>query len=182
MNRSIIIIRVENNADVVLVRQRAHALAELAGFDTIKQTSFATALSEISRNALQYARAGRVDFTIEIHGAQSILVATVSDNGPGIEAIRANGGHWSRSVEFSGHGIASARKLVKNFSIECAASGGTVVKLGVPFQPGQKIPAEAIAEWMAHLVKQQPRSFLEEMQHRNQELVATLEAFQHKEI
>src|SRR3954470_3865543 len=101
---SIIVIRVETNADVVLVRQRAQAVAELAGFDAIKQTSFATALSEIARNALQFAKRGRVEFTIENQGTQRFLTATVTDGGPGIPQVIANGGYWDRAIKFQGHG------------------------------------------------------------------------------
>src|SRR4051794_38005424 len=114
---SIMVIRIETNADVVLARQRAQAIAELAGFDKIKQTSFATALSEMARNALQFAQRGRVDFTLEHQGSHHFLGATVTDAGPGIPEILANGGYWYPGMKFSGHGIASARKLVKIFSI-----------------------------------------------------------------
>jgi signal transduction histidine kinase len=179
---SIIVIRVETNADVVLVRQRAQAIAELAGFDAIKQTSFATALSEIARNALQFAKRGRVDFTIENKGSQRFLTATVTDGGPGIREVVANGGSWDRAIKFGGHGIASARKLVKLFSIYCPAAGGSCVKLGICFPDNHAIPADALSAWGAHLANQQPRSFLEEMQHRNHELVVALEALQRNEV
>ena len=182
MNPAILIIRVESNADVVLVRQRAQSIAELAGFDTIKQTSFATALSEIARNSLQFAQSGRVTFTIETEEAQRFLSATVTDNGPGIPAILANGGRWNRAFKFNGHGIASARRLVKSFSIVCPSSGGCSVRLGILFPQDHFLPHDAVTLWSARLASQPPRNFLEEMQHRNQELGATLEALQRKEI
>jgi len=180
--RPILIVRVETAADVVLVRQRAQAIAEIAGFDTIKQTSFAAALSEIVRNALQYADGGRVEFAIETLGAQTFLAASIIDRGPGISEILANGGEWNREVPFRGHGIASARKLVKILSITCPKEGGTCVRLGIPFADNDAVTPEAISTWSARLARQQPRTLLEEMQHRNQELVVALETLRRKEI
>src|SRR5688572_24834289 len=178
----IIVIRVESTADVVLVRQRAQALAEIAGFDSIKQTSFATALSEISRNALQFARGARVEYRVENQGHQRYLAADVTDDGPGIAEVIANGGLWDRNIKFRGHGIASARKLVKLFSIYCPAKGGCSVRLGIAFDQEFTVPPDAVMKWTAELMRQQPRSMLEEMQHRNQELMVALDTLRLKEI
>jgi anti-sigma regulatory factor (Ser/Thr protein kinase) len=174
-SRAIIKLKVQSSADVVLVRQRAQAIAELAKFDTIKQTSFATALSEIARNSLQFASSAFVEFVVVTEGVSNYLTAVVTDNGPGIAEIRARGGQWDRSVVFDGHGIRSARKLVKQFSIECPAAGGTVVKLGIAFPARSNVTPESIASWCAGLMLQKPRNLLEEMHHRNQELVLTLD-------
>jgi anti-sigma regulatory factor (Ser/Thr protein kinase) len=142
----IIVIRVESTADVVLVRQRAQALAEIAGFDSIKQTSFATALSEISRNALQFAKGARVEYSVESHGSKRYLAAEVTDRGPGIAEVIANGGSWDRNITFHGHGIASARKLVKMFSIYCPESGGCSVRLGRGAEVDRRADAAAAAQ------------------------------------
>lgn len=181
ITRSINQIQVRSPADVVLVRQRAQAIAELAQFDSIKQTSFATAISEIARNAIQFAKEGRVVFAIESYGNLHFLTASVIDQGPGIAEVLSRGGLWDRSIVFHGHGLSSARKLVKQFSINCPAVGGTIVKLGLRFPPGFVVGSELVMNWSGKLAAQKPRNLLEEMHHRNQELVATLEALQVKE-
>ena len=56
-------IRLEH--DVVLVRQRARQIAGLLGFETQDQTRIATAVSEVARNAFQYAHSGKVEFLVE---------------------------------------------------------------------------------------------------------------------
>lgn len=180
--RSIITITVQSSADVLLLRQRAQEVAQLAGFDTLKQTSFATALSEIVRNALQFAGGGVVDFIIESQRHLHFLLAVVSDRGPGIAQVRREGGHWFSSIQLPGKGITSARKLVRSFSIACPAAGGTIVKLGLCFPENHLLDFESVSSWGAKLAAQKPRGFLEEMQHRNQELLITIEALQLKEI
>jgi signal transduction histidine kinase len=181
ITRSIIQVQVRSAADVVLARQRAQAIAELAGFDTIKQTSFATAISEIARNAVQFASEGRVAFMTESYGNLHFLVASAIDQGPGIAEIRNRGGQWDANVVLAGHGISSARKLVKQFSINCPASGGTIVKLGLRFPAGFILSAEIVARWSSQLAAQKPRNLLEDMQQRNQELVLMLNALEVKE-
>src|SRR5262249_17902194 len=47
----IVTVPIETEADVVTVRQRAHRLAELLGFERQDQTRIATAVSELARNA-----------------------------------------------------------------------------------------------------------------------------------
>ena len=46
-------------------RQRARQLAALLGFDSQDQTRISTAVSEIVRNAFEYAGGGRVEYGIE---------------------------------------------------------------------------------------------------------------------
>src|SRR5689334_6365961 len=85
-------IRTEN--DVVLCRQRARQFSEALGFPGQDQIRVATALSEIARNAYQYAGGGRVEFAVETEPRfatprqpQQRLLILVSDEGPGIAAI-----------------------------------------------------------------------------------------------
>jgi signal transduction histidine kinase len=179
--RSIIQVQVRSPGDVVLARQRAQAIAELAQFDSIKQTSFATAISEIARNAVQFAGEAKVGFAIESDGALHFLTASVIDQGPGIAAVLDRGGLWDGSIVFAGEGIGSARKLVKQFSINCPPSGGTIVKLGLRFPPGVTLGPELILSWSASLAAQKPRNLVEEMHRQNQELGATLDALHLKE-
>ena len=73
--------------DVVLARQRARQLAAGLSVDPQDQTRFATAVSEIGRNAYQYAGGGKVEFRID-DGAPPLLVARVIDRGPGIARLK----------------------------------------------------------------------------------------------
>lgn len=51
---------IRHEYDVVLVRQRARQIAAALKFDSQDQTRIATALSEVARNAFQYAGGGFV--------------------------------------------------------------------------------------------------------------------------
>ena len=61
---------IRHQQDVVLVHQRARRLAALLGFEVQDQTRIATSVSEIARNALEYAGGGKaallVDLPVEV--------------------------------------------------------------------------------------------------------------------
>ena len=146
ITRSILQVQVRSAADVVLARQRAQAIAEIAGFDAIKQTSFATAISEIARNAVQFAREGRVGFTIESYGNLHFLTASVIDNGPGIAPeqqeevfARFHRSGAPRGEAALGLGLPLTRQFVEahggKVQLESALGKGTSVTLTIPRAP-----------------------------------------------
>lgn len=65
MTLKILTLEIRYEQDVVLTRQRTRQIAELLGFNVTEQTRMATAVSEIARNAFQYAGGGRVEFGVQ---------------------------------------------------------------------------------------------------------------------
>ena len=51
-------IKIKNDYDVILARQSGREMAANAGFGSADQTRFATAISELTRNIVQYAGSG----------------------------------------------------------------------------------------------------------------------------
>ena len=74
--------------DIVLVRSRTRRLAELLGFDAQDQTRITTAVSEIARNAFEYAGGGQVEFRPDGETPPPEFVIVVRDRGPGIADLR----------------------------------------------------------------------------------------------
>src|SRR6202012_5712428 len=85
---SVLIIQVGlvTERDVVQARQRAREVAADLGLDNQDQIRFATATSEMARNAFRYAKNGKVSFTLEVEPPQRIEV-TITDSGPGIRNL-----------------------------------------------------------------------------------------------
>src|SRR6201989_3618177 len=84
----IVTVPIENEGDVVTVRQRAHRIAELLGFERQDQTRIATAVSELARNAFSYAGGGRAEFILDPSPAPQIFHVTIADKGPGIGDVQ----------------------------------------------------------------------------------------------
>jgi anti-sigma regulatory factor (Ser/Thr protein kinase) len=83
----LISLNIGEETDIVMARQRSRQIAAAAGFSQQDQVRLATAVSEVGRNAFQYAGGGRVEFFLELEGKPQILWIHVVDHGPGIRDI-----------------------------------------------------------------------------------------------
>ena len=166
-------IRYEN--DVVAARQRARQLAACLGFDLQDQTRIATAVSEMARNAYQYAGGGAVQFQVRGRVPQ-MFVIVVNDNGKGIANLNQILLGRYRSETGMGIGIVGAKRLMDRFEIESSPAKGTVVLLGkvLPKSTGPLGPRDiqAIADKIARAGALDP---LQELQQQNKELLRALE-------
>src|ERR1700744_5166159 len=84
----IVTVPIENEGDVVTVRQLAHRIAEMLGFDRQDQTRIATAVSELARNAFGYAGGGRAEIVLDSAIVPQRFVVRISDKGPGIANLQ----------------------------------------------------------------------------------------------
>lgn len=167
--------------DIVLARQRARQIAQLLGFEAQDQTRIATAVSEIARNAFQYAQGGRVEFSVETAESVPYLLMTICDRGPGIPHLaQVLSGQYTSSTGL-GLGLVGARQLMDRFEVESTPSG-TEVKIAknLPLLAPSLTPPQlsAIAD---RLIQRSPQSPFQEIQQQNQELLQALEALRRRE-
>lgn len=166
------------------VRARARHAGELLGLDELQRTRFTTAVSEIARNAVQFAGEGKVTFLFDDGGdaAPQRLVAQVSDAGPGMPAP---GGLPNGRLNASGNvptGLAGSRRLVDRLEIESVPTGGTLVQLEMLLpRRGPRLGPAQLAAAARQLARRDPQSPLEELEHQNRELLATLEQLRSKQ-
>ena len=163
--------------DVVQVRQRGRQIAALLGFDTQEQTRMATAISELARNAYEYAGGGTVYFGIEREpGGKELLVVRLRDEGPGIHDVQAILDGRYESPTGMGLGILGARRLTERFRIDSVPGRGTTVEIARSLRPGtpELGPAGAarIADELARSAEHSP---FEEIRRQNQELLRALD-------
>jgi serine/threonine-protein kinase RsbT len=118
---------INSDQDIVTARQRGRALATELGFSTGDATLVATAISELARNIVSYARKG--DITLKIVQAlsrQGVLIIA-SDSGPGIRDIpQALRDGFSTSGSL-GLGLPGVRRLMDEFEITSKPGRGTIV-------------------------------------------------------
>ena len=120
-------VQVTTDRDIVLARERGRELATHVGFGTTDQAIIATAISELARNILQYARCGEILVgSIEDTTKRGIMVVA-SDQGPGIASIdEAMQDGYSTSGGL-GIGLPGVRRLVDDFVIKSRTGVGTTV-------------------------------------------------------
>ena len=164
---------ISSEYDVVLARQRAWQIAAQLGFDAQDQTRIATAVSEIARNAYQYASGGRVSY--ELDPTPATLLITVRDRGPGIARLSDVLDGRYRSATGMGLGILGARRLGDRFEIDSSRETGTTVVFG-KLLPTRSAPVTS--ETGARVGRELARAALPdpivEIRAQNQELLRAL--------
>ena len=120
---------VARDADVVAVRRRARECGVQAGFAGTDLTLIATAVSEIARNIVKFARRGEFRFSVVTDARRTGLLIVARDSGPGIadldEAMR-DGYSTYRGL---GLGLPGARRLMDEFDIVSEVGKGTTVTM-----------------------------------------------------
>lgn len=122
-------VAIESDADIVMARQQARALAKELGFCSSDLTLIATALSELARNIVEYAHDGEIILTPTRHGERRGIVITARDRGPGIADVeRAMQDGYSTSKGL-GLGLPGTKRLMDEFEINSGAGQGTTVRI-----------------------------------------------------
>ena len=175
----ILSVAIRNEADVVSARQHARRVAELLGFETQDQTRIATAVSEIARNAFEYAGGGRVNFSLLAAGtagpnAPQRLAATIADRGPGIGQLDAVLDGRYRSRTGLGVGLLGAKRLMDRLHVETGPSGTTVsMEKLMPRRP--PVARDELATLVNRIAAELPVDPLVVLAEQNRELVASLD-------
>lgn len=120
---------VASDTDIVAARQRGRALAMRLGFSSSDATIVATAISELARNIVLYAKRGEIVLASVVNGEHHGLVITACDDGDGIADIRqALQDGYSTSGRM-GVGLPGVKRLMDEFEISSTVGKGTVVSV-----------------------------------------------------
>lgn len=164
--------------DVVMARQHARLLAGSLGFPQQLQIRIATAVSEIVRNAFQYAGGGRVDFSMVSEASPSgsrrlrqTLLIEVSDKGNGIASLEEILAGSYRSETGMGIGIVGTRRLMDRVDIESTADGTTIRMSKVLPPTAPEISPKELQAIVDELSRRAPEGAFEEVRVQNRELL-----------
>ena len=120
-------VSINSDQDIVSARQKGRMMASELGFSPGDATLIATAISELARNIVSYARKGQITLKmVNSLNRQGILVVA-ADDGPGIADIRQalrDGFSTSGSL---GLGLPGVRRLMDEFEINSEPGRGTIV-------------------------------------------------------
>lgn len=169
---SILTLQIRLAADAVYVRQTARDIAEALGFNRNDQTRIATAVSEIARNAWQYAGGGEVFFGV-VPGAMPVFQICVQDNGPGI--IKAEHHFARHDPATAGKGMVGASTIMDSFSMDTAPGVGTTITMGKALPSHATVwEAADLTRIAEDLAQRPPQTLVEELHRQNQELLRSL--------
>jgi len=122
-------VRIQNSADIVAARQQGRALASQAGFSHSNLTIIATAISEVARNIVEYAKEGHVIITLITDASKRGVEIVATDEGPGIADVTTVMRDGFSTGKGLGIGLPGARRLMDDFAIASAVGTGTIVTM-----------------------------------------------------
>lgn len=122
-------IPISNEIDIVSARQQGKAIGSSLGFSSSELTLIATAISEIARNIVTYAREGLVTLSVVDMGSKQGLSIVAEDEGPGIPDLSLAMQDGYSTGKSLGLGLPGARRLMDEFEIQSEVGKGTVIRM-----------------------------------------------------
>jgi serine/threonine-protein kinase RsbT len=126
-------VSIADSSDIVRARSMVRLMAAHIGFGLADQTRLATAVSELTRNVIQYAGSGScliTDISTEAEMRTRIVVVDHGRGIPDLELAMKDGYSTGGSL---GAGLPGTRRLMDSFSIE-SAPGRTCVTIAIARQ------------------------------------------------
>jgi len=126
---AVITVAIRSAADIVAARQEGRALAAQFGFDGSDLTVIATAISELARNILEYAKTGEIRLSPAQKAGRNGLMIVARDEGPGIPDVPRAMQDGYTTGRGLGLGLPGVRRLMDDFEILSQVGKGTTVSV-----------------------------------------------------
>src|SRR2546428_2567618 len=122
-------VRIASAADIVIARQQGRSLAVELGFEGAEVTLIAAAISEVSRNIVEYAQRGEIIFQPMNQRAKHGLCVVARDQGPGIPDVAQAMQYGYSTRKGLGVGLPGAKLLMDEFEIDSKVGVGTTITM-----------------------------------------------------
>lgn len=173
-----------SSSTLVTLRDRTRQVANIFELGKLESTRFITAVSEIARNAVQFAGEGTIVFSFRDgkDDSASALIALISDNGKGIADIE---GVLAGRVINNGQiplGIVGAKRLVDVLHIESTTNGTTVtIEMLLP-RSAARFTLIELGKRVEQLARQKPKTPVQELEKQNRDMMDTLQELREKQL
>lgn len=120
-------VKISCDADTVIARQKGKEVASKIGFPKSDLTLIATAISELARNIIEYAKQGEITIELkEISTKEGVSIAA-RDEGPGIPDIDQAIQDGFSTSNGLGLGLPGVKRLMDEFEVDSEVGKGTTV-------------------------------------------------------
>jgi PAS domain S-box-containing protein len=165
MMQDLVKVTLSNEMDLILVHKRSMKLAELAGLSLSAQTTFATAVSEVSRNAIEHGQNGYLVLSVSDEKWERYIVARVTDE--------AHDAQTNQGLEY-------AKRLVNKYNVTTTGDE-TSVELYYTLPAAEKVDRRKIDDWRNMFRNEPPVSPYEELKRKNELLQDLAQKLQESE-
>jgi serine/threonine-protein kinase RsbT len=118
---------VDSDADVVTARREGRIMAGRLGLSAAEATLVATAISELARNIVDYAKHGEIRLSPFSKMGRDGLTIVARDQGPGITDVKGAGQLGHPASGGLGLGLPGVRRIMDEFDITSGPGRGTTV-------------------------------------------------------
>lgn len=122
-------IAISSEADIITARQQGREIAKQLGFMGSEPTIIATAISEVARNIVDYAKRGEITLSITVEGDRYGILIIARDKGPGIPDIEKALQDGYSTGKGLGLGLPGAKRLMDNFIVVSEIGKGTTITM-----------------------------------------------------
>jgi serine/threonine-protein kinase RsbT len=122
-------VAIDHDVDIVAARRKARELATRLGFSGSDLTIIATAISEVARNIVEYAKRGEIVLSAVQRGTQRGVLVVAHDQGPGIPDIPLAMRDGFSTGKSLGLGLPGAKRLMDEFEIASEVGKGTTITM-----------------------------------------------------
>ena len=178
-------IPVQFESDVVRSRNLGSLLAQEIKFDKTSSIRIGTAVSELSRNMIEHANGGQIDFYVANRPDNSDgLVIIFKDQGQGIQQLDQirNGSYVSKKG--MGVGLIGSQRLMDDFDIQTQSGKGTEITIAkwlAAYSPQISVDMlAAIQAAFGKTIERGDSSLVETINSQNNELLFLLKNLQER--
>lgn len=118
-----------SDSDLVAARREGRNLALQLGLSSSDATLIATAISELARNIVSYARRGEIRISLVHVGSRPGIAIVARDEGPGIPDVNAAMREGYSTSGGLGLGLAGVRRIMDEFQIVSEPGRGTTISV-----------------------------------------------------
>lgn len=123
------VVPINTDTDVVAARQKGRELAAELGFVSTDSTLLATAISELARNIVRYAKCGEILIAPVQSGDRVGITVVARDKGPGIANISVAMQDGFSTSGGLGLGLPGVKRLMDEFHLVSDVNKGTTVTI-----------------------------------------------------
>jgi len=120
-------VKITSSPDIVRARQHGRSMAAQLGFSGSDLTIVATAISELARNIVEYAKSGEIALKPLDGNSKRGIIVIALDEGQGFPNVdRALSDGYTAG---NGLGLPGSRRLMGEFEISSEAGKGTTISM-----------------------------------------------------
>ncbi len=122
-------VHIHSEYEIVTARHKVRELCSRLNFSSVDQTLIATAISELARNIVEYARSGEIILKLVENGNKKGIVIIARDHGPGIPNIDLAMKDGYSTSKGLGLGLPGCKRIMDEFEITSLVGKGTAVTI-----------------------------------------------------